>query len=281
MVVSEPGTEYRGSRFDWNGFVKQVTLDGRHSFCVPESLTPGKGTGGCGLCGEFGIDEALGYEEAPIGGYFTKIGVGLLQKTGAGPYEFSGQYSVVPALSRVGRTGDSAEFMVCAPDCGGYAYEYRKDISLRENHLIISYFLKNVGTRAIRTTEYCHNFMGIDGLKVNGEYSLKLPFPAPISMEAVVGEFRESNGVITWPDTVMQRDFYCIIPDCRSNDTYSWELYNSRAGAGVRAAGDFQVYRFALWGFRHVISPETFIRLELEPGQSKTWARDYEFYEQR
>lgn len=73
--------EYKGTRFDWTGFITQVTLEeGKHTFCVPESLKPDEGTGGKGLCNEFGISRAIGYDEAPIGGWFPKIGVGLLQK---------------------------------------------------------------------------------------------------------------------------------------------------------------------------------------------------------
>ena len=60
VEISEPGTLYRGARFDWTGFVTQVTLDQQHTFCAPEALPGGRGTGGMGLCNEFGIRQPLG-----------------------------------------------------------------------------------------------------------------------------------------------------------------------------------------------------------------------------
>lgn len=72
---------YKGTRFDWTGFITQVTLEqGKHMFCVPESLVPGQGTGGIGLCNEFSISRAIGYDDAEVGEWFPKPGVGLLQK---------------------------------------------------------------------------------------------------------------------------------------------------------------------------------------------------------
>ncbi|GJM81015.1 hypothetical protein HMSSN139_35110 [Paenibacillus sp. HMSSN-139] len=63
VKIAELGEVYRGTRFDGAGFITGVELNGRHQFCVPESLVPGSGTGGIGLCSEFGIKEAIGYEE--------------------------------------------------------------------------------------------------------------------------------------------------------------------------------------------------------------------------
>ncbi|MHB8061393.1 MAG: hypothetical protein ACYDG2_01980 [Ruminiclostridium sp.] len=86
VEITNPGALYSGSRFDWNGFIVQVTLDDAHTFCVSESLEPDKGSGGRGFCGEFGIEEALGYKETSVEDYFPKIGVGLLKKTDLQPY---------------------------------------------------------------------------------------------------------------------------------------------------------------------------------------------------
>lgn len=94
--IADTGS-YRGTRFDWTGFITQVTLNrGGHTFCVPESLVPGQGTGGIGLCNEFGISRAIGYDEAAVGEWFPKPGVGLLQKVSAAPYSFAADYPLIP-----------------------------------------------------------------------------------------------------------------------------------------------------------------------------------------
>jgi hypothetical protein len=45
----------------------------------------------------------------------------------------------------------------------------------------------------------------------------------------------------------------------------------------VREYDDFTPARVALWGTKHVASPEVYIDIDLEPGQSQTWTRRYEF----
>src|SRR5512135_3483133 len=80
VEISQPGAAYSGTRFDWSGFVTQVTLDGKHTYCIPESLVPGEGSGGIGLCNEFGIDSPVGFDETKPGDLFPKIGIGLLTR---------------------------------------------------------------------------------------------------------------------------------------------------------------------------------------------------------
>lgn len=44
VEITEPGERYSGSRFDWTGFVAQITLDGKHTFCGSESEVEGVGS---------------------------------------------------------------------------------------------------------------------------------------------------------------------------------------------------------------------------------------------
>lgn len=86
-----------GGRFDRTGWIACVRLKGRrrHEFGVPESFAPGRGTGGSGLCAEFGINGPNGYDEAGVGEDFPKIGVGLLTRQGVRDYSFFEDYPVV------------------------------------------------------------------------------------------------------------------------------------------------------------------------------------------
>ena len=77
---------YRSVRFDWSGFMAQVTYNG-HTFFQDwtelESPMPGihdplNTASGTGIAEEF--REPLGYETATTGQPFLKIGVGLLEK---------------------------------------------------------------------------------------------------------------------------------------------------------------------------------------------------------
>lgn len=73
-----------------------TTLDGRHTFCVPEQYEPGRGSGGSGLCNEFGIRTPIGYDEAKVGDQFPKIGTGLLKRKSEEGYDFFTPYEVEP-----------------------------------------------------------------------------------------------------------------------------------------------------------------------------------------
>ncbi len=277
VQISYPEAVYKGSRFDWNGFITQVTFDGKHTFCVPEALIPGKGCGGQGLCGEFGIDEAIGYSETSIGDYFLKIGVGHLKKIDNKPYDFFKYYPVIPIISSVTVTSDKVLFQAKSTINDGYSYEYTKKIKIEGSFLIIYYSLKNTGSRKMETTEYCHNFIGINNNVVSSSYKLKIS--GQITLEKVVGVIRPGYGTLTWPDQEIKQEFYCIVKDFNKNSGYSWELYNSDLGVGLREIDDFEILKFAVWGSKHVISPETFVKLELEPGQTKSWMRKYEFFD--
>lgn len=276
VEVSKPGEYYKGIRFDWNGFITQVTLDGKHTFCVPESLKPGAGTGGCGICGEFGIDDPVGYDDTPVGGYFPKIGVGILKKSDMSDYFFAKTYESILHSSEVVAEKGSISFFISSSECNGYAYEYKKSISLSDNRLKISYLLNNTGVKKISTSEYCHNFFRINNEEVNSNYTLTLP--CKIDPVRTDGEIILKDNVITWPDKEMEQQFYLRAYNFDNKTSASWELYNHKNSIGVREINDFPVGKFALWGYKHVISPEAFIMIELEPGQTKTWIREYEFF---
>ena len=277
VEVALPGTYYKGSRFDWNGFVTQVTLDGTHTFCVPESLTTGHGTGGCGLCGEFGIHEPVGYDDAAVGGCFPKIGVGTVTKPDVSRYDFSRSYEFTPFKTEIDKSGSSIEFYSDQAYCNGYSLIYEKRISLEGSCLKMEYLLKNTGIKTVHTTEYCHNFIGIDGENVGRGYTLSLPYIPVIASLPSAMERAADNG-LTWKDEGWENAFYCIIGGYKLERSHSWDIYSSRKGAGVREYDDFIPAKFALWGMRHVISPEVFMDINVKPGEILAWTRRYEFY---
>lgn len=274
--------EYKGTRFDWTGFITQVTLaEGNHTFCVPESLKPGEGTGGRGLCNEFGISRAIGYDEAPIGGWFPKPGVGLLQKDNAQLYRFEKDYSVIPFTKEIEVEKEAVKYRVEPMECNGYAMQLTKTISLQGNQLKIQYDLHNLGDKPFETEEYIHNFIGIDGLPTGKDFELRLP--GALKVEEPESSFTEkllevSNNRLTWngnPD----RAFYCKLGGWEASQAdYNWELIHKPSGTGVRESGDFPVARMALWGEQHVISPEVFVNISVLPRQSKSWSRIYRFF---
>ncbi|ASA20070.1 hypothetical protein [Paenibacillus donghaensis] len=280
VEIAEVG-EYRQSRFDWTGWITQVTLEqGQHTFCVPESLIPGHGSGGLGLCNEFGISRAIGYETAKPGEWFPKPGVGLLQRPNNGPYDFFKPYEIEPFTVTSTKDSNQIVYNVQGADSGGYRIQLRKAIAIDKNTLTISYELENQGTEPFETEEYVHNFIGINGAQTSGDYELR--FAEELVIEETESDYtaqllQAEGKTISWNSIPIQ-PYYCRISGWEEPRAMNWELIHKPSGAGVSESGDFPVSKIALWGESHVISPEVFVNISLLPRQSKRWARSYRFF---
>jgi hypothetical protein len=274
--------DYKGTRFDWTGFITQVRLEqGGHTFCVPESLNIGEGSGGIGLCNEFGISQPIGYEEVSIGGWFPKPGVGLLQKQDSEMYSFVGEYPLDPFDVDIEVRDDSVTYTVQPREANGYAVLLTKTISIKDDELKIEYELHNQGEKAFQTEEYVHNFVGIDEMKIGEEYELRLPNTLKV-VEPESSYTRDllvvSGNTLSW-NNEPDRPFYCKLEGWEgSENDYTWELIHKPSGTGVRESGNFPVTKIALWGLSHVVSPEVFVNISLLPRESKTWSRTYRFF---
>lgn len=279
VEIAEPGQMYQGSRFDWTGFITQVTLDGRHTYCVPESLVPGQGSGGCGICNEFGIAEPVGYEDLAPGGYFPKIGVGLLKRPDQKPYDFFRPYEIIPFPMTMVNIRDGVKFTVEPLECRGYLLEMEKTITINENQLQIDYCLKNSGERPVRTTEYCHNFIGIDGHQVGADYKLEFLYPVQLLQEesATTQKVLRIDGQeISW-NFQPKADFYGKLENISPELPHQWRIRHLPTKTEVEEESFFPPLRVAFWGKGHVISPEVFIEIKVNPGETQRWSRRYTF----
>ena len=145
----------------------------------------------------------------------------------------------------------------------------------------VYYNLKNTGEKTVITNEYCHNFLAVNHRMINGEYKLYFPF----SIE------KENIREIVDPETVIQINSNCISwksefknqffldsVNCGKKVKAMWSLENSELGVGIKESGNFIPEKINLWGNTHVVSPEIFIRINLPPGKSLSWVREYEVY---
>ena len=281
VEIAEIG-DYRGSRFDWTGFITQVRLkDGGHTFCVPESRIAGQGTGGSGLSNEFGLFKAIGYEDAAVGEGFPKLGIGILTRTDEEDYNFFKAYPIEPFEVDIKQDVDRIRYRVLPKDCRGYAAELEKTISLQDQVLTIDYRLTNTGAKPIETHEYIHNFIGIDDYPIGPDYTLRLPKDAlglePAS-EYTNSLLRVNGSQISWNDDSV-REFYFKLPNMTdAGYPWYWEVKHVPSGVGVRESGSFAPLLMAVWGKGHVVSPEAFIDIRVKPGDSLDWTRKYEFF---
>jgi hypothetical protein len=277
VEIGKPG-QYSGSRFDGTGFIHQVTLAaGNHTFCTPESLIAGSGSGGIGLCNEFGIRMPVGYDDVAVGDYFPKVGAGLLQRTDLEPYDFFKEYPIQPYPIQSEHGADYVRYIADPIPHNGYAFRFEKEVRIEGATLTIHYELHNVGEKPVVTNEYVHNFLSIDHHPVGPDYVLHFPEQLVPSHD-MTGSVLEFNGQhVSWSKKV-DTMFQCNLPGYESDVPYYWELTHKKAGVGLRERGRSPASSVVLWYTSHVLSPEIFVDINVKPGECQRWSRSYDFF---
>ncbi len=269
---AEPASYYNRTRFDWTGFITQVTLDGATTFCVPEAID-GTGTGGCGLCNEFGIMEPIGFDDCPAGEWFPKIGVGILKRPDNDQYSFARPYECQAAPMRWSKIGESAVEVVCDPiPARGYAARLTKRIEVECNRLTISYTLENVGEKALKTREYIHNFLMVNEGEAR-DFELRAPFD--ITAWKWPDHIEAKGDTAHWlrpPENAMYVAMEPLAAGMRR-----FTLTHVPTGASVTEEDDSDWSKLTVWGTHRVISGEAFIDIDVAPGSTQRWTRTYTF----
>lgn len=275
-----PTENYNFSRFDWTGKIIALRFQGIEMASREDLNTKQTHSSGKGFYNEFGIDTALGFEAAAIGDWFHKIGVGLLKKEDA-KYHCARNYEIKPANFQVTASSKMLSINCISAVVNGYAYLLKKEVELQENGFILRYYLENTGEKEIITDEYVHNFTTIGTDSIGADYTLKFPFPMKPALfeETVNPEQKVMLGDRTIEfKGVPQKPFFFSNLSGTEMVTAQWELTHFKRKIGIRETGNFNTDKVNLWGTKHVISPELFIKIQLKPGQSANWTRTYKLF---
>lgn len=280
IQIDFPLENYNFSRFDWTGKIVDVKFKNISLASVEDPNCKNENFFGKGFYNEFGIDTALGFKEAEIGGWFHKIGVGLLKKEDA-QYAFNKRYEIKPAEFQISTHVNSVVITCVSGHVNGYSYELHKEIELHDSSFTIKYHLKNTGEKTIHTDEYTHNFIAINNDFIGENYNLNLPFNLKSNLfkktvnrelVVVVGE-----NEINFNSTPKEQFFFSNLTGGK-NVGASWELKHLKNKIGIRESSDFQTNKINLWGWKHVISPELFFDINIAPDESTAWIRSYEVF---
>lgn len=277
--IDAPLENYNASRFDWTGKIAEVKFQDIPVTGVEKPVGQDNTLYGKGFYNEFGIDSALGFHEAGPGGWFHKIGVGLLKKDDP-KYQFIKNYRVEPAEFDIHTESNRIAISCQSESVNGYAYVLRKTIELDESSFTIRYHLENRGEKDIRTTEYVHNFLAVNRDLTGRNYLLEFPFQLmPELFEETVnpeGKVNLGPREITFKDSPLEPFFFSNLTGGELVDA-QWTLKHPKNNIALSEHGSFKTDQVNLWGWKHVISPELFIKIFIEPGQSKTWSRRFQF----
>jgi hypothetical protein len=277
VQIDFPEENYQNARFDWTGKIVQVIFKGKIISSVENIATSAVEHSGLGFYNEFGIEAPVGFQEIKIGEWFHKIGVGLLKKN-SNTYDFQHNYQIEPCDFTVIAKSNSIVIQCVSKRVNGYSYVLEKEITLLEDSFIVNYLLKNTGKKTIQTTEYNHNFIAIGNDFIGDNYQLTFPFQIKpklfietvnLEEKVIVGE-----SDITFSETPKEQFFFSNMSGGEQVNA-SWELLHKEQKIGIRETGSFQTTSVNLWGCKHVICPETFFDVSVDPGKDLSWSRTY------
>jgi len=278
--IDLPLENYKGSRFDWSGKISSIRFKDLPLTTIEDAGSKDVNFLGKGLYNEFGITNPVGYNETPKGGWFHKIGVGLLKKEHK-QYLFHRKHVIRPAHFDI-TYEDRKIIIICKSELvNGYSYILKKEISISENSFTINYFLHNTGEKKIITDEYVHNFMAINNALIGEDYTLKFPFPINSSLfdETVNSENKVEIGLdnVTFNKTPEKQFFFSNLTGGKELQA-EWILTNLKANVGIKEFGSFKTDKINLWGWKHVISPELFFKISVDPKETVEWSRKFDVF---
>ena len=280
VAIDLPLENYKGSRFDWSGKISSIRFKDLPLTTIEDAGSKDVNFLGKGLYNEFGITNPVGYNETPMGGWFHKIGVGLLKKEHK-DYLFHRNHLIKPARFDIAYEDRKIKIICKSELINGYSYILKKEITVSENSFTINYSLHNTGEKKIITDEYVHNFMAINNALIGEDYTLKFPFPINSSLfdETVNSENKVEIGLdnVTFNKTPEKQFFFSNLTGGKELQA-EWMLTNLKNGVGIKEIGNFKTNKINLWGWGHVISPELFFKISVDPKKTIEWSRKFNVF---
>jgi hypothetical protein len=277
---------YRGTRFDWSGNTYSLKTKNHEYFgqWFPK-YDPNLHDAIMGPVEEFKTAEGgLGYELAKPGETFVRIGVGVVRRPDAQPYEAFKTYEIVDnGRWQVKPKSDRITFVQELTGPNGYAYRYTKTMRLVKNEprMLIEHSLRNTGTKRIQAQQYNHNFFVMDGQPSGPENWVKFPFDLHPVRPFTGDVGKTSGGEIHYTRELRQGQsvFGEFDGFGKTSSDYDIRMEQRKAGAGVRIRGDRPLAKVVFWSIRTVFCPEPYIDIDVEPGKTMNWTYTYDFYD--
>jgi hypothetical protein len=273
-VTVQPGLEEWiprwGPRFDTTAAVVSVEVEGEEFLCQG------------GLADEFNprFVPPPGYIEARLGDPFLKIGVGILLSRLEENYLFDNPYQVerlAPNTRIPQEEANEAAFSQSIDSGLGWAYAYTKTyvVDPAARTLTIRYRLENTGTKPLLVEQYNHNWFRYDSDDGKAKVTATAPFLLNSEKVNAYPGWSQSGYTVTVSRQVPPS--YFRLPQNITPAENRVLVTDHLGGRSVLVTGDFQVRRYAAFADEESFCPEVFCLLEIEPGEARSWSRQYVF----
>jgi hypothetical protein len=221
-----------------------------------------------------------GFDAAPVGGTFVKIGVGVLRKPAEMPRGFPTLEIVDSGRWTTRVRPDAVDFIHEVNDPqSGYGYRHIKTVSLPAGkpELVLTQRLESTGANPIDTQMYNHNFFVLDG-QLSGP-DVEVAFPFQLDAFNMRGDAVQVTGN-------MLRYIKPVVGSVRmqlrgfgpSASDYAIRVKNTRTGAGVLVTSDTPMSDLVFWSSPRTTCPEAYIHVRADRGQPMSWETRYQFY---
>jgi len=264
---------YRATRFDWAGQIASLEYQGHNYFGQWfERYDPKLHDSILGPVESF---NAIGYDEAPVGGTFLRIGVGYLRKPEETRLSDFKTYDITDGGKWSVKTGE--DWVEMTHDLAG-AYVYRKTVRVSKGQLVLEHSLRNTGKTTLDTNVFNHNFYMLDNQPTGPDIVVSVPFDLGHGDdwrgpgETKGKELRYLQELEKGQTVSSTLTGYAD----RASD-FDIRVENRKTGAKVRQTGDRPLSRLYFWSIRTTVCPEPYIHVHVEPGQEQAWRIRYDF----
>ena len=273
LTLCEPGEYYKGTRFDRAGVFRRIVYKGLAWADVWfDDDNPFRHDHLCGTSEEF--FSQIGYESAPVGGTFLKVGVGLLVRPSEDPYDWFHTYEIADEGRRT--LFHDASKAVFTQILDGY-YEYEKTVEITgQGSWRIAHKLRNTGERKMELEQYNHNFFTFGIPRVGPERSVEFGFPIEGQWRSdSVNADKDVNVIrITSPMLPGQKAYIGnVLPASDYEGGYSFVI--RAGGRSVHVSSDCKMSHAVFWTNHRVFCPEPYIPIQVESGETACWLIDY------
>jgi hypothetical protein len=276
MDPNDPARYNVGHRFSPVANVLRVVRDGKDFLFSPVAHDPIQDNGGMAM--EFDLSNphgAPGFAEAPEGGEFVKIGVGVLRKHGTDYHKWT---VVSPAVTDVVWEPSRAVFHQVCDGTNGYAYALEATVSVEQDTVSIQYRLHNTGTKSFVTEQYAHNFLLFNDTPVGPGYEIEFPYDFQVANPGTL--VRKGDRTLVFGSEIppaMRAVNAQVTPGLADAVAPPIVIRCVSAGMEVIASVSQPVFRIAIHATTKYFCPEQFVRIALGPGETFEWTRKYQF----
>jgi len=276
---------YRGSRFDWSGQVGCLEFKGHKYFDMwfphydpllhDSILGPVESF--------YGADNLpQHFAEAKPGESFVKIGVGLLRRTTAEPYNAFKYYP--PVDTGVWSThpyNSGVSFRQKLKTGFGIAYTYKKNLHLAKHSpvLILDHALKNEGREPMEILVFNHDFFVLDQATTGPGLEARFPFTPVADRPLTTGARIEGQRIVFDREFKTGESVYTLLNGYKADPShFDFTVEDTRTGVGVQQTASLPLDRLVFWSNARTICPEGYVRIRIEPGKTAHWSIRYRFF---